>query len=65
MNQRMDSLKSAGKISQYNAMVSAQNGLVDDINRRIASYQTAVEEYNALSKSLDSQLITDTETPAK
>jgi hypothetical protein len=45
--------------------VPQQNDLVDDINKRIATYKDGVDEYNALSKSLDSQEITDTETTAQ
>jgi hypothetical protein len=65
MNRRMDTFKSTGQISAYNALVPGQNQLVDDINTRIARYQLAVAEYNALSKSIDSQGITDTETSAQ
>jgi len=65
MNRQLDSYKSAGQIQAYNALVPQQNQLVDDINDRIARYRTGVDEYNALSKSLDSQEITDTEAPAQ
>ena len=62
LNRRMDSLKSNGSIAAYNALVPQQNQLVDTINNRIRIYQQGVDEYNALSKSLDSQQIT---TPAE
>ncbi len=62
LNARMASLRSAGEISQYNALVPQQNNLVDEINGRIDTYTRGVEEYNALSTSLDSQQITDTES---
>lgn len=58
LNRRMDSLKSSGSIAAYNALVPQQNQLVDTINTRISVYQQGVDEYNALSKSLDSQQIT-------
>lgn len=58
LNRRMESLKANGNISTYNALVPQQNQLVDTINKRIGLYQQAVDEYNALSKSLDSQQIT-------
>lgn len=58
LNRRMDSLKSSGSIAAYNALVVQQNQLVDTINTRISVYQQGVDEYNALSKSLDSQQIT-------
>jgi hypothetical protein len=45
--------------------VPQQNRLVDTINRQIEAYQKGVDEYNGLSKSLDSQQITDTETAAQ
>jgi hypothetical protein len=62
LNRRMDGLKSSGSIAAYNALVPQQNQLVDTINTRIRIYQQGVDEYNALSKSLDSQQIT---TPAE
>jgi hypothetical protein len=58
LNRRMESLKASGNIPAYNSLVPQQNQLVDTINKRIGLYQQAVEEYNALSKSLDSQQIT-------
>lgn len=58
LNRRMESLKASGNITAYNALVPQQNQLVDTINKRIGLYQQAVDEYNALSKSLDSQQIT-------
>jgi hypothetical protein len=39
--------------------------MVESINRQIEAYRTGVAEYNELSKSLDSQAITDTETSAQ
>jgi hypothetical protein len=65
INAQMQGYRDAGQIPQYNALVPRQNFLVDDINKRIASYRQGVDEYNALSKSLDSQQITDTETTAQ
>lgn len=65
MNRQLDAYRANGQISAYNALVPRQNQLVDDINNRIAAYRRGVDEYNALSKSLDSQQITDTEAPAQ
>jgi hypothetical protein len=65
LNRQLEGYRAAGQISQYNALVPRQNRMVDDINRRIAAYKVGVEEYNALSASLDSQQITDTETIAE
>lgn len=65
LNAQMSRLRDAGQIDAYNALVPRQNSLVDDINARIVHYQQAVADYNALSKSLDSQAITDTETSAQ
>jgi len=65
LNNQMEGLKAGGQIAAYNALVPRQNNLVDDINGRIVVYQQGVDEYNALSKSLDSQAITDTETSAQ
>lgn len=65
LNYQMEGFKSTGRIAQYNALVPRQNQLVDDINRRIDVYQKGVAEYNALSKTLDSQQITDTESGVK
>jgi hypothetical protein len=62
VNRQLATYKNAGQIEQYNALVPRQNSMVDDINSRIGRYQTAVDEYNALSKSLDSQQITETES---
>jgi hypothetical protein len=64
LNQQLASYRAAGNISAYNALVPRQNRLVDDINGRIATYRQAVDEFNALSRSLDSQEITDTEVAA-
>jgi hypothetical protein len=61
VNRQLDSYRAAGQIDQYNALVPRQNKLVDDINSRIDRYRVGVDEYNALSRSLDSQQITDTE----
>lgn len=58
LNQRMEYLKARGSIAAYNTLVPQQNQLVDDINTRIRAYGAAVDEYNALSRSLDSQQIT-------
>lgn len=65
MNHQLDGYRLGGQIQAYNALVPQQNKLVDEINARIGRYQVQVDEYNALSKSLDSQAITDTEPPAK
>ena len=65
INHRLDGYKAGGQIQAYNAEVPLQNKLVDEINASIGRYQVAVDEYNALSKSLDSQTITETESPAK
>lgn len=65
LNRQMEAFRTSGQIAQYNALVPRQNQLVDDINKRIEIYRQGVEEYNALSKSLDSQQITDTEAPAQ
>lgn len=65
MNHQLDGYRLGGQIQAYNALVPQQNKLVDGINARIGRYQVQVDEYNALSKSLDSQAITDTEPPAK
>ncbi len=65
LNSLMESYKTSGRIAQYNALVSRQNQLVDNINSRIDAYQTGVTEYNALSRTLDSQQITDTESGVK
>lgn len=65
MNRQLESYRGSGLISAYNALVPKQNALVDDINSRISSYRVGVDEYNGLSKSLDSQEITDTEAAAQ
>jgi hypothetical protein len=62
VNSQMSSYRAAGEYDKYNALVPRQNRLVDDINRRIEVYRRGVDEYNALSRSLDSQVITDTES---
>lgn len=62
INRQLETLRTAGKIPEYNALVPKQNNLVDTINRQIDDYRKGVDEYNALSRSLDSQEITDTET---
>lgn len=58
LNRRMEGLKASNSIAAYNALVPQQNQLVDNINARIKTYQQGVDEYNALSKALDSQQIT-------
>jgi len=65
INRQLETYRAEGQIATYNSLVPKQNQLVDDINSRIATYRTGVDEYNALSKSLDSQEITDTETTAQ
>jgi hypothetical protein len=65
LNSEMDGLRASGRIASYNALVPRQNRLVDQINTQITAYQAGVDEYNALSVSLDSQAITDTESPAQ
>ncbi len=61
INDKLDELKKAGQISQYNDLVPTQNKLVDQINVLIAEYTKGVDEYNSLSKSLNSQQIPQTE----
>ena len=61
INQRLDAYRRSQQIETYNSLVPTQNRLVDTINSRIAAYQRGVDEYNSLSRSLDSQQITDTE----
>jgi hypothetical protein len=61
LNRQMEGYRSAGQITQYNALVPRQNKLVERINGLIDHYQAGVDEYNALSRSLDSQQITETE----
>jgi hypothetical protein len=65
LNSQLEAYKARGQIDEYNALVPKQNRMVDDINKNIAIYRQGVDEYNALSKSLDSQQITDTETIAQ
>lgn len=65
INRQLDVMKAAGQISAYNELVPRQNRLVDSINVKIDEYRRGVEEYNALSKSLDSSEITDTESAAQ
>lgn len=65
MNQQLEAYRANGQISAYNALVPKQNKLVDDINSRINKYRDGVDEFNELSKSLDSSEITDTEAPAQ
>ncbi|HEY2004379.1 MAG TPA: hypothetical protein VGH44_04690 [Candidatus Saccharimonadia bacterium] len=65
LNRQLESLRTSGQIDAYNALVPRQNAMVDDINRQIDVYRQGVDEYNALSKSLDSQQITDTEPTAQ
>ncbi len=64
INRQMDAYKARGQYQAYNELVPQQNRLVETINTQIAAYQAGVDEYNGLSKSLDSQTITDTETAA-
>lgn len=56
VNARLDALKAAGRIAEYNRLIPRQNALVEDINRRIGHYRRGVEEYNSLSKELDSNI---------
>ena len=65
LNRQMDAYKASGQVAAYNALVPRQNRLVESINRQIEAYRAAVDEYNQLSKSLDSQAITDTEPAAQ
>ena len=65
INRQLETYQTSGQISTYNALVPKQNQMVDAINSQISSYRSEVDEYNALSKSLDSQEITDTETSAQ
>ena len=65
MNRLLENYRLNGQIAVYNVLVPKQNALVDDINSRISTYSQGVDEYNGLSKSLDSQAITDTESKAQ
>jgi hypothetical protein len=65
INRQLDTYKSSGQIAAYNALVPQQNRLVETINAQIEAYRVGVAEYNQLSKSLDSQAITDTEPAAE
>jgi hypothetical protein len=65
LNRQLETYRAAGQIQLYNSLVPRQNRMVDEINRRIAVYRSGVDEYNALSASLDSQQITDTEPTAQ
>ncbi|GAC1601566.1 MAG: hypothetical protein NVS3B29_03410 [Candidatus Saccharimonadales bacterium] len=65
LNRQMDVYRNSGQYQAYNALVPQQNRLVETINKQIVVYQSGVDEYNGLSKSLDSQAITDTEAAAK
>jgi len=65
INRQLDTYRGEGDVQSYNELVPRQNRLVDDINQRISLYRQGVDEYNALSKSLESQTITDTEVSAQ
>jgi hypothetical protein len=65
INHQLETYRTSGQISNYNQLVPRQNQMVDGINSQISTYRAGVDEYNALSKSLDSQQITDTETSAQ
>lgn len=65
INRLLENYRLNGQISAYNALVPKQNALVDDINAKITTYSQGVDEYNGLSKSLDSQTITNTESKAQ
>jgi hypothetical protein len=65
LNRQLETYKSSDQIGLYNSLVPRQNAMVDDINKSISVYRQGVDEYNALSKSLDSQQITDTEPSAE
>lgn len=64
LNRQLENYRAAGQIDAYNSLVPRQNNMVDEINSQIETYRQGVDEYNALSKSLDSQEITDTEPTA-
>ena len=64
LNRQLEDYRAAGQIDAYNSLVPRQNNMVDEINSQIETYRQGVDEYNALSKSLDSQEITDTEPTA-
>lgn len=64
VNRQLEVYRANDQVAAYNGLVSKQNALVDDINSRINRYRVGVDEYNALSASLDSQQITDTEALA-
>jgi hypothetical protein len=65
INRQLELYKSENEVSSYNGLVPKQNNLVDEINAQILTYKAGVDEYNSLSKSLDSQQISDTETSAQ
>lgn len=54
INAQLAADQAAGRYNAYNALIPRQNSLVDQVNALIKDYQTGVDEYNALSKSLDS-----------
>jgi hypothetical protein len=61
INAQMERYRISGQINQFNTLVPRQNQLVDQINSMIRLYDVAVDEYNALSRGLDSHSITATE----
>jgi hypothetical protein len=65
INDQLDTFKNAGDYAHYNDLVPTQNNLVNKINGLVAIYSKSVDEYNALSKSLNSQQITSTEKAVK
>jgi hypothetical protein len=65
LDSQMDALKSENLVGQYNALVPKQNALVDSINALIDVYTNGVDEFNALSQSLNSIPITEIEKTVK
>ena len=61
LNDQLEAYKNAGLYAKYNELIPEQNARVDEINGLIETYTQGVDEYNALSKSLNSQPITQTE----
>lgn len=50
LENRMESLKASGRISEYNALVEPHNEMVDKVGALIKEYNAKVAEYNALVK---------------
>jgi hypothetical protein len=54
IDSQMNSYKAHGNIPGYNSLVPRQNSLVQQTNALISVYQRGVDEYNALSTTLQS-----------